>query len=447
MKSNVFIICILVHIFIGCQKNDTSGFDAIIDSENISFTPIAGGAIMHYVLPDNDDIMGICVRYQDAFGNEILRTGSYACDSLFLLGFNEACQNVEAKVSLCNRNNVESESIDVIFSTKDSAPVAFFNQLKVEPSWNGFQVLYNVPQVGKGLAHVFYIGKSPLTGETDTLLLDSFEIKPGADTLFFTLQQSATMNDVVIRTEDFRGYMAKQKVFQGVEAYESVRLEPTLFEFLDENKLSIEDDEYQLGYKYLFDGDIKGETCLNLDQDHYKTYLAGPRCLGKDLFIIDLKERKKVAEMRFYSMLNMRTNFPEPPSEIWNPNPKKYGAVWASLYYNKIPCEIVVYATNTKDDVSSWKKIASFKQNRDVPNNERWCARCPGADFNYALYSLEEIDAAKPCFLSLHVSAMEDSYRYLKVVVNDHYASLYPTIPQNPEAFLILHELEIFVKK
>lgn len=58
---------------------------------------------MRYRLPADPDILSIRVRYQDAFGKEILRTGSYACDSLFLVGFNEARQGVLASITLASK--------------------------------------------------------------------------------------------------------------------------------------------------------------------------------------------------------------------------------------------------------------------------------------------------------------------------------------------------------
>ena len=129
MKKLIYILLTL-SIFYGCQEDKEVGFDITIPQENISFQPTAGGAIMRYRLPADPDILSIRVRYQDAFGKEILRTGSYACDSLFLVGFNEARQGVLASITLCNRNNVESAPLEIAFDTKDSGPVAFFEQLE-----------------------------------------------------------------------------------------------------------------------------------------------------------------------------------------------------------------------------------------------------------------------------------------------------------------------------
>ncbi|MFR7808815.1 MAG: hypothetical protein ACLU4N_05805 [Butyricimonas faecihominis] len=65
-------------------------------------------------------------------------------------------------------------------------------------------------------------------------MINSFQITAGADTLAFPLEQSAATNTVVIRTEDFRGYMVKQQVWENIEAYNTALLSPSKFDFLDQ---------------------------------------------------------------------------------------------------------------------------------------------------------------------------------------------------------------------
>ena len=86
---------------------------------------------MHYKLPSDGDILYIRVRYKDAFGKSMICSGSYACDSLVLLGFNEAQKGVSAQVTLCNNDDLESEPVEVTFDTRDSGPVSFFDHLEV----------------------------------------------------------------------------------------------------------------------------------------------------------------------------------------------------------------------------------------------------------------------------------------------------------------------------
>ena len=160
MRKCLWIILLTWCVFQGCAKDDITVFEVAMPHEGLSFKAITGGAIMYYHLPEGKDVMSIRVRYQDALGQKMIRTGSYACDSLVLPGFNEARQGVPAKVTLCDRNNVESIPLEVTFDTKDSGPVAFFETVEVKPNWNGFMIMYDAPAQANGIAHVLYTGQT-----------------------------------------------------------------------------------------------------------------------------------------------------------------------------------------------------------------------------------------------------------------------------------------------
>lgn len=108
-------------------------------------------------LPKDGDVMGVKVRYRTP-KEKMLRTASYACDSIELIGLTRLNKMWKAFVTLCDRNNVESDPVKVTFSTKDSGPVAFFDKLQIKPSWKGFDMTWDVPAGAKGLVHVFYMG-------------------------------------------------------------------------------------------------------------------------------------------------------------------------------------------------------------------------------------------------------------------------------------------------
>ena len=97
MRKFLWIILLTWCVFQGCAKDDITVFEVAMPHEGLSFKAITGGAIMYYHLPEGKDVMSIRVRYQDALGQKMIRTGSYACDSLVLPGFNEARQGVPAK--------------------------------------------------------------------------------------------------------------------------------------------------------------------------------------------------------------------------------------------------------------------------------------------------------------------------------------------------------------
>ena len=437
----LYYLLAIVWLFAACQ-DDENFFETSMASSDISFRPIGGGAVMKYKLPADPEIYSIRVRYQDAQGNDMLKVGSYTVDSLVLNGFNEARKDIPVQVTLCDRHDVESAPMHFTFDTEDSGPISFFDHLQVEGGWNGFQVSYDLPYDVDGLAHVFYVGKKPGTQISDTILLQTITLNKGADTIAFELKQNSLENTVVVRTEDFRGYRVKQEIFSEVPSYSTEKMDISNCGFLDPENLIIEDEDALLGVKYLYDGELKGEK---LTMSQYKTFLAGPRAWNKDLLIVDLKGQKQVAQIRLYGMLFVRDNFPPKPN-AYNPNVPKYGPVWGTTYYNKLPCKVSVYTSNDKDDDSSWQRLGHFEQGASIPADERWIERCAGLDYDFELTE-DQIDDAEPAFLSMFLPAPGELCRYVKIVVEDVFNNIWDTADQNEEEYVTFHELEIYTKK
>lgn len=426
---NKYICLLYMFVLFWACNDDESMFNVEIAQENISFKAIPGGAVMYYELPSDLDVMAIRVRYKDAFGQEIMREGSYVCDSVVLHGFNEAQQGVEGTVTLCDRNGVESGATKVTFDTQDSGPVAFFNEIEVKPGWNGFSLSYNVPAGGEGMAHVFYVGENPLTKEIDTLLVSSFVFDAGKDSLNLQVQQEASEHTVVVRTEDFRGYIVKQQIWENVKSFNTVKLEPESFEYSDPEGLGIEDTQSGISKDYLFDGDLKGFTSFGGGATYMGTYIAGPDCFGKTLFELDLKEPKLLAEVRIYAILSLS---------------RPFMGILANAYENRLPCNITIYASNDKE---SWDEVGHYEEARDLDPGLRWAARSEGNAGRDVFYSTElELEKAEPCYLSISFPILEKSYRYVKVVVNDTSVCFNGT-DYNIERHVTFHEFELYVGK
>lgn len=383
---------------------------------------------MYYTLPSDLDVMAIRVRYKDGLGQDIMREGSYACDSLVLHGFNEGRQDVEAVVTVCNRGGIESEPIKITFDTKDSGPFAFFNNINVKPGWNGFSISYDVPE-GEGLAHVFYVGENPLTKEPDTLLVKSFAFKAGKDSLNLQTRQEASAHTVVVRTEDFRGYTVKQQIWENVRSYNTMKLDTASFVYSDPERLGIQDNANAINKDYLFDGDVKGFTAMKGNGSYMGTYIAGPRCFGKTLFELDLKKARQLAEMRFYVILNISRGF--------------FG-IFANAYENRVPCEITIYASN---DRANWDEVGHYEQASDLDFDLRWAARCKTSKYLDMAYSTElEVQQAEPCYLPINFPIMEKHYQYVKVVVNKTFVSFNGS-DYNTTQHVTFHECELYVGK
>ena len=96
------ILLLLLIIGLWACDDDKSGFVvAELPDNAFSFKPMSGGAVMHYILPEDPGIVGIRVRYKDEYGKDMLRAASSTCDSVKLVGFNKATSNIPAQVSFC----------------------------------------------------------------------------------------------------------------------------------------------------------------------------------------------------------------------------------------------------------------------------------------------------------------------------------------------------------
>lgn len=436
MSKLYTILLLVLGLLISCSNDDQVRFDVVMPRENVSFIPRPGGAVMHYRLPAESDVQAVNIRYRDALGNSIYRSGSYTCDTLLIVGFNEAVENVPAEITLSNRTYEESDPIQVSFSTLDSGPTTFLKNVEIRPSWDGFMLLYSMKEEVEGMAHVFYLGKNPLTHETDTISVASFLLNKGRDTLLYPLQQISPTNTVFVRVEDFRGYIVGQREWKDVVSYETSLLTLDDFDFEDPNQLSIEDEMAQVGYRYLFDGDTRGQ---NLPGDAMGTYITEPNAVGKDLFIMDLREARPIAQIKLYCMLCVKRI----PSHLSSSS--EWALIWRSEYMDKLPCKFVVYGSNDKEDDSSWVELGRFEEDRYLEFSQRWSNRT--ASSYYPLIDAGNIKNEDPQSVTLNFFANGDAYRYLKVVVNDVFTNINRLDIFNPQKRVTFHEFEVYVQK
>lgn len=456
MKRTIFIesICVVLLLALFSCKDDTDTFSPGISTEAFSFRPIAGGAIMHYSLPDNEDVVGLNIRYKDYAGKECIVSGSAVCDSLTLVGFNEARDNISGQVRLVKRNGDESSPINVTFSTADSGPVSFFKGVKVASGWNGFSVSTDNPEGSSGMAHVFYLGTNPYTNQPDTILLESFAIRPGKDTLTFEPKAGNDVNTIVIRTEDYRGYMVKQEVYPDIASYNTEILPPSEFTF--SWSTCIEDTLYYLGAKYLFDGDTKGTTWLtNRNSNEYYFALAGPEGVGDPMYI-DMGHDRLTAQVRLYATLQGEGRFPDDRYSLGYYTP--YSNIWDWNYVTKLPCDVDVYGAKDDGgtagnwDSKQWVRLGSYSQDSGIESTLRWCKGCfyDYSSQSRGIYSSkEDMDAADPIYMGVTFPAdgQGDGYRYLKIVVNNTFVTKEDINGPNVAHYVTMQELEVYTKK
>lgn len=453
----IYLILLLLAVLGAC--NDERDFIEIDLPENaFRFKEIPGGAVMYYKLPDDPDIVGIRVRYKDAQGEDMLRSGSCICDSMTLIGFNEGVKDVTAKVSYHFQNDQESQSFDVKFSTADSGPVAFMKSLKCHNNWDGFALQYNNPAGTSGLAHVYYLGKDPRTQQPDTVFIKTFALEPtaGEETLSLEFKQDIDTTTIIVKAEDFRGYMVKTQAFKGVKKLVKQKLEKEHFSFYCDNAL--EDEDCEIGVQYLFDGDTKGVKCF--ENGNYCSFAAGPDAAGENAhpMYLDLSENRVLSSIRLYNLLRNGSFF------YWEADGVLSDIMLNAYNENFIPCEVTIYGLPDQGrdlfsyseihQLEGWEKLGYFKQDRTSPLADRWCPNAySGAVWNTPYETLASLEAASPEYMDIVVPAIGqyEGFRYIKIVINNVFdlcpASLEWLENDNYENYVQFHEMEIYTAK
>lgn len=466
MKKLIYLI-IAICSFVACN-DDSEGFTVDLPAGAFQFTPAMGGAVLRYKLPDDPDVVAINVRYKDAYGNDILKTGSNSTDLLTITGFNEKVSDVPAHVSFLKRNNEESKAIDVTFNTLDSAPICFINSAEVKSGWNGCSLEYDNPEGTTGMAHVFYLGVNPIDNQSDTIWIESFPLTEGKDIRYYTPKQKRASHTIIVRVEDYRGYIVKERVWEDIHAFNVEKLDPSNFSLIYNNSMEI--PEEKIGLQYLTDGDTKGTSWfLTQDLHQYYTFLSNKNGAGEDSepMYIDLKKKRPVSEVRFYAYRYIgKTGFNSKPNPDWGRSP--IGTTYKGPQYfrnylmNKLPCSITIYGcrkdvNSSNWDSMEWEAISTFEDDPDTEDSQRWTYRavtCGGTTNAYRFATLSALEAADPIYksMSVDIDKQEEGFRYLKIKFNGVY-NMYPSnyerddVTNKQNKYLTFQELEIYSDK
>jgi hypothetical protein len=423
---NISAACLLGLALTACHSDDDTTFGVTPEASSASFTPCSGGAVMHYQLPSNLDIKSIRVRYTDAQGKQDIVEGSYLTDSLTLVGFNEARTDIPAYVSYVNNQGDVSEETATTFSTKDSGPCAFFKDAEVKSAWNGVELSYNLPEKDmKGFAHVFYIGTNPTTNEPDTILAKTINLQQGKNSSFIKFEQAMDDYDIVIRTEDFRGYFVQSKEWKGIKSYQTQKFPEDQLKVTCPS--SYEDEDTKMGLKYLTDGDDRGYLAAKGKYNEYYTFAMGPFGVGKYIDI-DLGQAKVLASVRIYAQCCVK---------------ESYDDIFGYSYENLLPNEVTIYGSNTgKDD--DWTKIGYHNEPKDTYRTA-WYSTYGLVSRGDPLSYDDLSQIPTPVYLDVTLPVSDQTYRYIRVVPNSVFLDN-PHMP-NRQQYVTMQELEVYTKK
>ena len=435
MKKIIYLM-IAMFSFVSCS-DETEEFIVDLSAEALQFTPTMGGAILKYKLPADPDIVAINIRYNDAYGNPVLKSGSNATNQLTITGFNEEKTGVPAQVSFLKRNNEESQPVDVVFSTLDSAPICFINGAEFKSGWDGCTLEYENPEGTTGMAHVFYLGTNPIDNQSDTIWIESFPLTEGKDVRHYTPKQKRMNHTMIIRVEDYRGYIVKERVWEEIHAFNVEKLDPTKFELIYNNSLEV--PEEKLGLQYLTDGDTKGESWFSTqDTYHYYTFVSKENGVGEtsEPMYVDLKKMRPISEIRFYAYRHLgQAGTLKKPFMNWGQTKTtayQGPQIFKNYLMNKLPSSVTVYGCRVDEENSNWdgmewEEICSFYDAPDTEDSDRWtyhAVTCGGTSNKaYRFATLEALEAATPIYKSIPVdiNIQGEGFRYLKIKFNETY--------------------------
>ncbi len=449
MKKYIIVAISIIALFTSCNNSEEMVFDYEIPKDSFRFEAVQGGAILHYDLPENKEIYYINVNYTNAFGEEVLRSGSYAANKIYIDGFKEAASNVEATITLLDKENNVSEPYTTSFSTLNALlyDMVVDGNVKVVSHWNGFAISYTGEEGVQGLINIHYLAKNPISGELEREFFETFQILEGEQNEFAVFENPLSAHTVMISTEDFNNNIIAEKNFDEVETFKLEKFDSKNIKFIDPNDepISIEDAEIGLGVSFLFDGYTKGELGFGMSYYEQNTFLSTSGAVGKP-FILDLGAEEQIANVRIYAMLNVR-RFPDP----WSPDPEAvYGDIWMNTYSSKIPCSVTIFGSNDIDATEDkWVELDTFEQDKYLDVSSRWCERSansPNAYFDdYQIATRSDLEAADPIYLTLEVPVTQEKFRYIKCIVNDTFFYVGGE-DENYNGHIVMEEIEVYVR-
>ena len=452
-----FLLIAIIFCGIWACQDEKAVFDVPVEFQRISFEARPGGALMRYKLPDDLDIYRVRARYTNAFGEELVKDGSYMSDSLLLSGFTEARKNVPVQLSFFNKEMVESAPVEMTFDTEASATVALFDSLTVNPFWGGFNVTYHTPKTVESMVHVFYIGTNPTTQEPDSILMGSYPITEGGDTLNFTLTQQVDQLNVVVRTDDYSGHRVKKMVYEDIPSLMMDTLSPSDFDFFSYPATLIQErDDYLFGKEYLFDGKKKGDGLryryLRGERDKFETFIAGPNAFEESgaRFIVDLKTPRVPAALYYYAWVDLGIGIYYTQRD----NPYLYAALGLSGYHSRLPAKARVYGVKEGDDpktVDFSKCALLYTLDDDIDYDyfydKSWCRLTNRNNSQSTMLNLTDAEFAQvePVVLKMMCNYSGEKFRYLILVVEDTYNTTNMNPEQNMSEYITCDELEVAV--
>ncbi len=443
--KKILLILLTIPLLFSCKDDELESFDVDLSTLDVSFTPYEGGAYMNYTLPPNADIYGIQAKYKDWTGKEMLVKGTHANNQLDLFGFNEAASNIPVAITLIDHKGNHSEQVNKTFATLSSSSFSIFDELEVAPHWNGFRVTY--PELDshiEGFMNIYFVGKDPVSKEIDTIRTTTLPLmKDGYNYMYTDIQEEDNTGQVtvVVKTEDNRGNIMRTQVFENIEVSMSTKFPSDQIGF---EGSSVEGGSEIYGSEFLFDGLLRGERCLEGNDDRkYYVYKSEPGAefdSTTNVITLDLQDAKEIAWIRIYSQLCAKLPSSRTPNQIFRMR------LHLQFYY---PSHVILYGANDKDaPETEWVYLSEYYEHPQIDQTSRWSF--PGFDPEnyYTNDELEKFKAQDPNYIQLNVNITGNQYRYVKVRVKEtHFTQMESGSLTGYTGEFTMEELEVYVKK
>ena len=458
MRNTILLMLLMFGLF-ACSDDNNGDFDVAINEGMFSFAPTEGGAIMRYNLADRR-VNKVRVEYTDEYGEPVYKVADYSVDTLVLNGFNQAHTGVPVKVAFLDKNENASESLHFTFDTRPSSLYTFFDEVRVNSYWNGFQLVFDLEGRAEGSASVYFVGTNPTTKERDTLFLENFRLEAGPSVKAFSMADAQIQDSytVVVTTEDDRQRIVRKQIWNNVVGVKRVLIPNANFELLDPfHKIitmpyttTVYNRPGALGAEYLFDGDVKGTRAAEYFKAGWATppftFLAGPNALKREgnecYFVLDIKEPAIVGELRFYMRLK---------------DGYAVNQQFDNDYFTKLPCNIQVYAWIGEGDynpetnpgtAADWDHIGSFAQDPNAALITRWYINPTTNQIDNDIKTIAELNAVGPYYASIALPFGDKEYRFFKLEFRETYIDLgLPSYYHNNNNNVTFHELEVYGQK
>ena len=127
---------------------------------------------------------------------------------------------------------------------------------------------------------------------------------------------------------------------------------------------------------------------------------------------------------------------------------QELGLAWNGCYEDKLPCQVTVYGNKNSSDPedAGWEYLGRLNQDPYASTEkDKWTYK--SLELTYAPKTVDELDKMDPYYVDISFPALNNTYRYLKIMVHDTFRKRQSSTNTNRNAYFTLHELEIFVKK